>query len=306
MRALSFFIFLSMLFPRAAWSSSCCGGTTAFPELITGIQQALITTSYSYSNVQASALPEFDGPRYFSDQEQMETTTLFLGASYLLAERWQVASSIPFQWTSTQFPSGLSESDARLQDSSLQVSYELFDGWSHLPRSFLGVRLTLPTGRSVFEAQSQSKIVDSSGYAMWALGLHYQAIEEVGLWDFLAGMSADYYFPETFESGVHSAGFWASSGLVGAGRSFHRGKSRLGLSLRPYHRQSRSIDLSQSRSTQDSFETFVDASLAFSHMMSDHYSVSVIATDQTLAPGWSHNTTLARTLTLRLQRSINP
>ncbi len=306
MRALFFAFILSLAAPQIAGASSCCGGTTAFPSLITGIQQALLTTSYSYSNVQASVLPEFDKPRYFSDREQLETTTLLLGVSYKLTDLWQVAINLPFQWTSTEFPSGLTESDARLQDTSLQATYQLLDDQGKLPRSFLSLRLTLPTGRSVFETQSQSKLVDSSGYAMWALGLNLQSIKEVGFWDFLAGVGADYYFAEDFDSGIRSEGFWGTSALVGAGRSFNRGTTRVGLTLSPYYRQERLIRLPQGPSSEDSHEQYVDASLALSHMMGDLYSVSVIATDQTLAPRWSHNTTLARSLTFRVQRSFNP
>jgi hypothetical protein len=111
------------------------------------------------------------------------------GYARRLGQQWQASISIPWVWNDNTYGSQASSSRG-LGDTSLQLSYEAFEGvqcvggvksWRDLiPASYFQLGLLIPTGISPYDDESNS--FDITGRGHYGLDFRYLVEKSIGPW----------------------------------------------------------------------------------------------------------------------------
>ena len=283
-----------VFFTRAAMAAPCCGGNFAIPSLIAGDEKAQFTTSLATSQTDRDVLPNGE----WVHRAQGETTqTLKIEAAHIFADRWQANAAVPVL--------ARERAGARstgLADLQVGLGYEALPDWDYnpyRPKGIVFTSLTVPTGKSSFEAEDTFGL-EARGQGFWALGAGLLLTKTIRLWDFNASLEAH----RSLEKKVSSSGFdgtltpgWGGTATLGAG--FNQNDLRLGMSLAQSYE-----DPIESRGTvksDGSLKRFVTASLMASYLVSDEWALTGSYSDQSWF-GSPVNTSLNQSLTVLLQR----
>jgi len=155
-----------------AEAASCCGGGSAAALLLPKYGKAEVSVNTSIERYDGF----WDGTGAWtpdpagSDLSQYRMT---VGGTYRLADRWQVAASLPFVWNDNNY-TGLQSQTSGLGDAALTVRYETFDGikcvwnvetWEDLiPAVYLSGTVTLPTGISPYDDVKNNFDITGRGF----------------------------------------------------------------------------------------------------------------------------------------------
>lgn len=293
----------SALVPRAS-ASSCCGGSTSFPALMTTDSKAQFSMGLRDQWTVADAAR--DGQvrrRSSSSRDSIRASSLTAVAQ--LAEGVQSAIQIPV--LSREVVAGENPGwQTDLGDVSLLGSYEFlpektYSPWK--PRGFAYLRGVVPSGQSVYEAQDPL-LSSISGQGFYSLGVGAAFVKILGLWDLNGHAEWRTLWSRRYrlegESVLISPGPQAS-GSIGFGYSPNGTKVRLGLSLGP----AVTGRVAFSGTRPDSEARWVwDATFSASYLFTDEWMAAVTYRDQTLW-GPARNTPLVREIGLLLQHRIS-
>ncbi len=285
-------------------ASPCCGSRSAMPNLITGDFRAQMGLAFSNSAITESS--GIDGQiTNKSNQSHEVQETLSLSTAYLFDPYWQLNLSVPVRKNSYQ-TSQSRETDTALGDIKFGLAYEALPELSYSfwrPRVFVYSTLTLPTGRSSYEAQNRLA-TDISGRGFYTTS--------IGAAAFKIFTPVDLYFASEFSRGF-KRNFETNSGpisvnprytfssSVGAGISPWSGQWRYGFNL-SYNMEARQ-DIEGRNISGGQARYLWDTQLNASTML-NNYSIVFSYSDQTLIQK-AKNIGLSKTLGLSLMKFID-
>jgi hypothetical protein len=230
--------------------------------------------------------------------------TIRLDGAMLLSDRVQLGVSLSLAQHNVA-NGEISDHAVGLGDTRISLAYELLPLWTYSawkPQGFTFLILTLPTGRSVYEAQSTTAS-DVLGNGFYAASTGVIFIKQWGTWDAFLMPELHYSIPRTFSNPHYSfqvhPGFGGSVAM-GGGLSPSGTNSRLGLRIQPRSDQSRSIP-EMTSDLKDIATTFTcDVALDLSYRLGSTDTIMVSYVDQTLL-GPAANSNLNRTLGVSFQ-----
>jgi hypothetical protein len=295
-------LFLSLLVGNKLWAAPCCGGAANIPSLISGDDQAQISTTLSSSQVVAEA-PVGGGIKYRKPNDNETAQTLKLDAAALLSDRWQAGITVPI--TRRYRARGANEVSAYgLGDLSLSAGYEALPDWSYSawrPKAIVFLSTTFPTGGSIYDAKELYRI-DSRGRGFYSISVGALIIKNFGIWDSSFVVEGHRAFSRTLESDEGELKLnpgWGGSGTLAAGVSPWGGDFRLGLSLSPSFESP--ISTEGIISGQGEKVSLWTSAVQLSYMINELTSLSLTYSDQTLIKA-SDNSALNHSFAFLVQK----
>ncbi|MCB0366167.1 MAG: hypothetical protein H6624_15275 [Bdellovibrionaceae bacterium] len=290
--------------PIRAQSSSCCGGATNFPAVITTDSKAQFSVGMRGQWTVADANREGE-IRTRGSQERDNIRTYSLTSAFKVSEAFQASMSVPV--LSREVVAGAEQGwQTDLGDVSVLSSYEFlpettYSPWQ--PRGFAYLRISAPTGKSIYEAHDPL-LSSISGQGFYGLGLGAAFVKVMGLWDLHGNAEWKYLWARRFslrgESVLISPGPQAL-GSIGLGYSPLGTKWRMGLSLGPLV----TGRVSFSNETSDSEARWVwDSTFSASYLLGEEWMAAISYRDQTLW-GPARNSPLVREVGFLLQHRVS-
>lgn len=296
MKAICLFV-ISLSFTCHALAAACCGGGFAVPSLITGDDEAMLTTSYGYSKIDTDV--SADGIWKRNNDNQV-TQTFKIDAAHIFNDRFQYGASLPVVMRSR----GGGGSTDGLGDATAMLGYEYLPDWDYSPYRPKGIaylQLTLPTGKSIYDSENYDQL-DTFGRGFWALGIGSSLTKTIRMWDFASLFEIHRSLPKTFDSaqagGVITAHpGWGGSLNLNAG--WNKGDFRLGTGLAWNYEDA--VNVTGAVDSKGAPQRYATGSLVASYMWSQDWAGNFTYADQTLL-GSPLNTTLSKSIFLSLQR----
>lgn len=281
---LSFLLLISNIF-----GASCCGGSSVGLPLIVESEKANFISRYVFSEVQDSV--DSSGI-WNSINGQDSYTTLKLEGSYAF-EKFQLNAG--FDIVKTELGE---QSDSGMGDSYIGGAYQILDDeipW-YKPRLFHYVRITLPTGTSIYEADSPE---EARGKGFWNLGTGLHIYKLKLPYDFTIQTEVFRGIKKSFsreDLGTYEVDpGYGGNILVGTGYNYKA--ARLGTFLDWNWQSGVKTTLSDSESSKRHTTWGLNASV----MIEEQLDIVVSYFDQTLF-GNPSNTELTRGVSLGLQK----
>jgi hypothetical protein len=286
---------VSMIFAASiARAAACCGGGLPVPALVLGDEKANLSSTLSYSTVATDV--GSDGVwqhRNITENAQ----TLRLDTAHVLDDRFQIGASLPIVRRARN-------EDARtgLGDVAINGGYEFLPEWDYSPwkpRGLGYLQLTLPTGRSIYEATDVNQL-DSTGRGFWALGTGAAFTKIRGAYDGAVLVDLHRSFGKsvngTSAGDLQLSPGWGGSVTLGAGRTFK--DVRVGASLAWIYEDGTKV--SGGGLPDGSLSRYAAAGLSMIYSPSRDWSASASYSDQTLF-GTPVNTPLSRSFIVSYQ-----
>jgi len=294
---------MSIIYSKQSWGSACCARSSAAPSLILSDDQSQLGLALSHGNVVAQADDEGAAIFGFPNTSEIIRTYRLDGAT-LLSDRFQVGASVSIVQHSVAQPEIL-DSTIGAGDTRFSFAYEFLPLWSYSawkPQGFIFSVITVPTGRSVYEAQAPtSSDVVGNGFYSISVGTILQ--KRWTNWDVFLMPELHYSLPRTFEnSGMVFQvvpGFGGSMG-VGGGISPGGSNFRIGSRVQPRIDQSRSIPAIDSESQVQLGTATCDVAFDLSYLFGSSDSLMLSYADQTLL-GPAMNSNLSRIFGVNFQ-----
>lgn len=314
-------VLLFVFAPLLGHTSSCCGGGTALPSIITGFHKLQTTVTGSYGDIigDAESVEGIDAEStngYFLRPEGNSETskTVAVSAAYQLNDYWQLNAATSVVQRDRTI-GDLTNSSTGLGDVKLGAAWEFLPELTYTkfkPRGFLYANVQLPTAPSVYDAKGDLKS-DARGEGQYSLAIGTAFLKIIGSFDYLASATYRYRLPREFNNGDDVASgiagqtidVGASSVLeasIGAGYSFSF-PLRLGLTAGPRYTSSYSVAVAGSEGETD-YRLVWDAAFTTSYLFGEDFMLAVTYLDQTVL-GPARNTTLERRGSLILQRRLS-
>lgn len=286
--------FSSLFISSGAWAAACCGGGFAIPAIIAGDDKALLTTSYSYSEVVIDNVDSSGIWRKWDPHQQVQTFRV--EGAHLISDRWQAGGILPVIQRSR-----LGQSHSGLGDVSGSLAYEYLPDWDYNPYRPKGIgylQATLPTGKS--RAESEVGGLDSRGNGFAALGVGTLLTKIFGRWDAFTSFEVHRSFDKQVSNSQLSAtlkpGFGGNFGLGGG---YNTAAWRIGSSITWSYEDP--VKIQGSSSLTWPLERYATAVVAVTYLANDAWAGTLSYADQTLF-GSPVNTSLGRTIAFQLQR----
>jgi hypothetical protein len=298
MKPLKLFIFsFCLIIGGQALAAACCGGGFSVPSLITGDDEAMLTTSFAYSKVDTDVSQSGVWKKNADDQISQ---TFKIEAAHIFSDRFQVGGSLPI----VQRNRGSQDSSSGFGDTALMLGYEYLPDWDYnlyRPKGIGFLQLTMPTGKSIYDAENQDQL-DARGRGFWALGVGTSLTKSIRAWDF----HTLFEFHRAFQKATDSAQAqgqimvkpgWGGSLETGAG--WNKGDLRVGTSLAWNYEDA--IDVTGAIASKGAPQRYATGTLMTSYMWTQEWALAASYSDQTLF-GSPSNTTLAKSVVVSLQR----
>lgn len=297
--------------PLHAWAAACCSGGAAAPSIISGDDASQLSFAVARGTVIGDA--PLEGTPIFRNGASSEVSESYLlSGATLVSDRWQIGASLPLVGHGISSASGSGNHSTGLGDIRANVAYEFWPEWTYSewePRGFSFLQLTLPTGASVYDAQSAGAAgaVDSlsSGFGkgFYSLGAGAMLVKHWSAWDAYAIPEIHRSFGRHFGSNLTftevGAG-WGGSLSVGVGVSPGAGNFRIGLRIQPQYDSPKDAKTEASTS-RTGYQVVWNTALEASYLVAAAWTLNATYTDQTLL-GPAVNTSLSRTFALGFQR----
>lgn len=265
------------------------------PALITTDDRALFATSYSTATIDTDVS---ESGLWTRRQAPEASTVLRIEGAWLLSDRWQAGSSIPVVQRSRS-----GDGSQGLGDVAINLGYEYLPDWDYNPWRPKGVgflQLTLPTGRSIYEAD-QAQQLDSRGRGFWALGVGSSLTKTIRSWDFLALTEVHRAFEKSVRSSQAQGSItvepgWGGSLELGSGWNWR--DWRFGGAITWMYEDP--VDVSGALSSRGSVQRYATGALSAGYMWSTEWSGALTYADQAVF-GDPLNTTLGRSVAVLIQ-----
>lgn len=284
----------SLLFLQQAHGAACCGGGFATPSIIAGDDKAMMTSSFSYSQLHADVYTN----GLWKKREELENSeTLRIDGAHIFNDRWQAGFSVPVIRRSRS-----NESSSGFGDASALLGYEYLPDWDYHPYRPKGIgflQLVLPTGKSVYESNTAYGL-DSRGRGFWALGAGTLLTKTFRKWDAFVNLEMHRSFNKTINEnsiqGTLKPGWGGNSGF---GIGYNTTQFRFGGNLTWSYEDAVAVE--GTVDSEGALQRFTTAGLTASFLASDEWASTLSYSDQTLF-GNPSNTSLSKTVMLMLQR----
>jgi len=298
------FLVLVFTFSHEALAAPCCGGGSAIPSLISGDDEAQVSSSISESTVIGEAPAGGGAALYRGDADHEESETLRFDGAYKLSDAIQIGAGIPIVRRARAF-GDRGQDRAGVGDVALDVAYEVLPELSYSewkPKGFLFFSLTLPTSPSTYDAEAPYQL-DARGRGFFTIGVGAAFLKTIQNYDFSLIPEFHRSFPRSVVlqdgSDVRLSPGWGGSLNVGAGYSFPNTPFRVGLSLSPVYEGA--IQITGDVNSTSASQLVWNTTLSFGYMISSEWSSSLSYADQTLM-GPARNVALSRSFALFFQR----
>ncbi len=294
---------IGFLLPSGCWASACCARSSAAPTLILGEDQAQLSFGASVGNV--VALADSEGAAIFGGPGKTDKTQTYrLEGALLLSDRYQVGGS--FSLVQHQVAqNGSQDHSIGTGDTRMSAAYEFMPLWSYSkwkPQGFIFSVVTLPTGGSVYEAQSPFAS-DVTGNGFYSISIGSIFVKHWAFFDAFLMPEIHYSFPRTFQTSSNKfqvfPGFGGSIGF-GVGVSPGGGNLRMGLRIQPRLDQPRAIPTLDSPFEGSLHVGNCDVGFDLSYLISASDTAMMSYVDQTLL-GPAMNSNLTRNFSVNFQ-----
>jgi len=299
MKIISFLIAFTF-FTHAAYSASCCGGSSALPTLITADDKAIFNIGVSHSKVMADVNNQVV---FRTDQNNETKQTYSFSGAYQFSEYAQIGGGFNIQSKQREVVTGQEESSSGLGDLFLNSAYEFMPEFyysKYKPRGLVFLELTLPTARSIHDHQKRLN-TDARGSGFYTASPGLLFLKAYRTYDYLVAPKVTFYNPRTFETSsgeeVKISPKPTYQLLTGLGYNLAKSPTRFGASLAYTYKGGKSGEYSANN------EYYFDLSLSASYMFASKISTSLTYSDQTIF-GPVKNTTLSRTIAFSLQKKF--
>lgn len=280
--------------PLVAGAAACCGGGLPVPALVLGDENANLSTTISEANIKTDVT---SGGIWEHRQIPEDSQILRIDSAHIIADRWQVGGSLPIMRRARG-----DDQSTGLGDVAVNGGYEFLPEWEYSPWKPRGVaylQLTLPTGRSIYEAADIDQL-DSRGRGFWALGTGFTLTKIRGKNDGILLFDIHRSFTKiargTVAGDLTLTPGWGGSLTLGAGHTF--GDVRLGASLAWTYEDA--VLINGADLPDGSLYRYATASVSAIYSPSRAWSASLAYSDQTLF-GEPENTPLAKSVLVSYQ-----
>lgn len=289
-------LFLILFGHSMAMGAACCGGGGAVPAIISGDDEAQISTSISTTEVIVNNVDSSGVWRKWDQHQKVQTFKI--DAAHIFSDRWQAGVSLPVMQRTLQ-----DQTYSGLSDVAVSVGYEVLPEWNYSawrPKGISFMQLTLPTGQSKFESDVGG--LDSRGNGFWALGLGTLLTKTFMNWDAYSTIELHTSRTQDIQTasfqGIVKPGY---GGNLGFGLGYNVSDFRLGSSVTWTYEDPIDSESKLGIIQKGSVERYATAAASFSYLANDQWSGTVSYSDQTLF-GNPLNTSLGRGLAVQLQR----
>lgn len=173
---------VALLAKNQALAAACCGGGSGVPGIITGDEKAVL--DFEISSLQIKT--DVSGNSVWRDRSEVDSTSsLRLQYTQIFNDRFQSGFS-----TSIIRRDRADSSSSGLGDTSFHIGYETIPEWNYSawrPRAVSYVGMTVPTGRSIFEAED-SLLLDSRGKGFWSARIGTAFTKIIGHWNLISNL----------------------------------------------------------------------------------------------------------------------
>jgi hypothetical protein len=290
-------------FERQCWAAACCARNSATPSLIVGDDEAQINFGVAFGNSVARTMS--NGVTVFNPSNVSDMSRNFrIDGAMLLSDRLQVGAGGSVVQREVVH-AATAESAIGIGDARMSVAYEILPIWNYSswkPQAYLFSGVTLPSGRSIYESQNNTRSdVTGNGFYTFSLGSLW--IKRWTVWDVFLLPEIHYSLSRTFDYFGDSIGVSPGlGGSVGLGFGFSPGggNTRLGLRVQPRMDQPRSFSDQALMPSEQSHAMSCDVGLDLSYLLGTTDTMMLSYTDQTWV-GPSKNTNLTRNFALSFQ-----
>jgi hypothetical protein len=193
--ALSIAFFAAPTFAsKPASAAACCGGGSGVPGIIVGDEKANLTFEISNLHIKTDVSQQ----SIWRDRSEVDSTSsLRLQYTQVFNDRFQTGISTSF----IRRDRG-DYSSSGLGDTSLHIGYETLPEWNYSswrPRAVSYIGLTMPTGRSIYEAEDLL-LLDSRGKGFWSARIGTAFTKVVGHWSFISNIELVRTFSRSFDT----------------------------------------------------------------------------------------------------------
>lgn len=279
-----------------AMGAACCGGGGAVPAIISGDDEAQISTSISTTEVIVNNVDSSGVWRKWDQHQKVQTFKI--DAAHIFSDRWQAGVSLPVMQRTLQ-----DQTYSGLSDVAVSVGYEVLPEWNYSawrPKGISFMQLTVPTGRSKFESEVGG--LDSRGNGFWALGLGTLLTKTFVNWDAFSTIelhaSRTQDIQTTSFQGNVKPGY---GGNLGIGLGYNVTDYRMGSAVTWTYEDPIDTESNLGIIQKGSVERYATAVVSLSYLANDQWSGTVSYSDQTLI-GSPLNTSLGRGVAVQLQR----
>ncbi len=277
-------------------AAACCGGGFALPNLITGEDDAQITTSFSYSRVDTNVFS--NGIWQKSKQEDILRTIRLQYAS-IFKDRFQQGFTVPVQ--SRSFSSATENTASGLGDFTAQIGYEYLTDWSFsqwAPKGIGYLSVTIPTGKNVYDSEVGG--LDSLGRGFYSIGIGTTLVKTWSMWDLNSTLEIRKSFDKTVQRyQVDDTVKPGYGGSMTVGSGYNIKDYRFGTSLSWIYEDA--VNIQGTNQSTGSPQRNATASLTASYLFPDNWGATISYSDQTLF-GDPTNTQLSKSVQLSLQK----
>jgi len=279
-----------------AMGAACCGGGGAVPSIISGDDQAQISTSISTTEVIVNNV-DSNGIWRKWDQHQ-KVQTFKIEAAHIFEDRWQIGFSLPVMQRTLN-----DKTYSGLSDTSVSLGYEVLPEWNYSawrPKGISFFQVTVPTGQSKYESEIGG--LDSRGNGFWSAGLGSLFTKTFVNWDAFSSIEIHTSRAEEIQTtsfqGKVTPGLGGSFGL---GLGYNFSDYRLGSSLTWTYEDPVKTESKLGSVQNGTVERYATAVASLGYLANDEWSGTLSISDQTLF-GSPVNTSLGRGVAVQIQR----
>ena len=290
----SFFSFLIFSITPKLFAAACCGGGFAAPSLIVGDEKAQLTTSYTHSQI----TDDVGADSFWRHRDSKETSdSIKLEGAHIFQDRWQAGGSVPVIRRGRA-----GEQSTGIGDMAATLGYEYLPDWDYSPWRPKGLgflQLTLPTGKSINEADSTYQL-DSRGRGFWAIGAGTVLTKIIDRWDVFLSFDLHKSFNKKYSNSQSSGTLKPNmGGNLGLGGGYNADVFRFGASLTWTYEDP--VHVEGTTSSTGTLQRYATAGLSGSYLFSEELAATLTYANQTWF-GSPVNTSLGQSLTIFLQK----
>ena len=283
-----------IILESAAWASPCCARSPAVPMIVMDDDYTQINLGTSYVNAILETDDQGNSNGLALDSDRNATFRVEL--SRKISERFQLGAVLNYTNHYTRTGNNR-DSQWGWGDSRFSVMYDSSRDKPQAGRSdqlFFFSTVTLPTGRSIYYAQSDTAAdVTGDGFFTTTAGGFY--LKKFKAWDTMLVSELHYSIPRQFTTPDQlkvNPGLGGSLG-VGLGYSPGQGPFRVGMRVQPRLDQAKIIPQIKSQVGNSSFIFITDVALDLGLAVGERQVIIFSYIDQTLL-GYSINASLNR------------
>lgn len=281
---------LFLIYPHIGYSASCCSGGQGASRFLTNGE--LYEWSLSQKYQRSIGRTNREGEALFDYRTRDEVYTTSITGTKMIVDQWQIGGG--FGVVHKEIEKRSKENKSALSDLSIWGGKEIYEGTFRFPRVFSALRLGVPIGKSVYNAQERY-FVDATSAGLYQLTWTLMLVKL----SFSTSIEVQQNFGRNFEEKKVES-FQSYLFQVGHRYEWSQNVSSILSLVWHYKNPVQVYYKNPTRLEESSHEYYWDLSLKASYAFTSDWSSGIQYTDSTLI-GKSVSSNLARSALVELK-----